>query len=425
MPRISEPYTIIWRNDTKKFQFTLNFAYGLDERVCAQWRRKSFQKLPKELALFWNPKTKTEAKAGVDALVAHLRKKQEEGYALRAAVADITVGEWIEKFINIETSPRTGLNAAENKPYSLNTLDGYKSYYDCHIKNDPVCKLKMSEIEEEDILEYCTRLSVKKKLLKGKDEKIGGSRVFATTVSFMRMTFNEYQKKAKKWFNPFQNIKTPKSNKRPFDALPEEEIFKLFMPGVLIETMELAVCAAMFLSGLRRGEVYALRPEDLDWNTPKIKVCQAWQRLVKKDREMGPTKGKKVRDAPFDPILQRAIKKLWEENGQHEYVFCHKDGKLIGTSWWRRHFDRWLKRAGIELGGRRIVPHSSRHSLASLLEEKKVPIRYIQDLLGHSDLQTTKIYLHSTEKTIRDIGKKISETMEKKPEEKIIEFKVS
>jgi len=35
------------------------------------------------------------------------------------------------------------------------------------------------------------------------------------------------------------------------------------------------------------------------------------------------------------------------------------------------------------------------------------------------------IYLHSTEKTIRDIGQKITKIMEQKPEEKIIEFKVS
>jgi integrase len=48
-----------------------------------------------------------------------------------------------------------------------------------------------------------------------------------------------------------------------------------------------------------------------------------------------------------------------------------------------------------------------------------VSLRYIQELLGHSDLETTKIYLHSTEKTIRDIGKTISKVMENKPEEKL------
>ena len=59
------------------------------------------------------------------------------------------------------------------------------------------------------------------------------------------------------------------------------------------------------------------------------------------------------------------------------------------------------------------MPHCARHSLASLLEDKGVPERYIQEMLGHSNLKTTRKYLHSTGKTIRDIGRKISEVMEK------------
>jgi site-specific recombinase XerD len=118
------------------------------------------------------------------------------------------------------------------------------------------------------------------------------------------------------------------------------------------------------------------------------------------------------------------------ENGEHEFVFCWKEGKIIGSSWVKRNFKKWLNRAGIELSGRRIVPHSSRHSLASLLESRGVSLRYIQELLGHSDLKTTMIYLHSTEKTIRDIGAKISEAMEQSPEQKpednkVLNFKVS
>jgi len=279
----------------------------------------------------------------------------------------------------------------------------------------------MSEVEEEDILEYITRLSIKKfiKIKDGKEilgREIGGSRTFAAVIAFMRLTFNEYQKKAKRWFNPFQYMDPPKSDQKSWDALTEDEVLKLFQPGVLKDTMELAVCSAMFLSGLRQAEIPALRPEDLDWYTPKINVCHGWQRFRKKDMVLGPTKGKKVRQAPFDPILQEAIKKIWEENGKHEYVFCNKDGKKIGSSYFKYRFKRWLKAAGIELKGRRIVPHSSRHSLASLLEDKGVSLRYIQELLGHSNLRITKIYLHSTEKTIRDIGMKISEAMEQKTE---------
>jgi site-specific recombinase XerD len=85
----------------------------------------------------------------------------------------------------------------------------------------------------------------------------------------------------------------------------------------------------------------------------------------------------------------------------------------------------WLERAGIKTDGRDLVPHSSRHSLASLLEERGVSLRHIQDLLGHSDLKTTIRYLHSTDSTIRKIGEKITEARQKEPEQNVVEFKTS
>jgi len=419
-------FTVFRRSDSKSYRFSLNPTCGLLERVCAEWYRVSFQNLPAELAHLRNPKNKNAAEAAAQALILYLKKKQEEeGSARRVSVDDITVGDWIKKFTELDTSPRTGINASKNRPFSCETLNSYKGYYNLHIKNDPICNLKMAEVEEEDILEFITRLSVSK-LRDGR--QMGGTRKFVLVISFVRTAFNSFQRKNKQQTNPFQYIEKPSYYKTIRDALTEDEMVKLFMPGVLTDTMELAVCAAIFLSGLRRAEVSALRPEDLDWKTPKITVCQSWQLFNSKNKVLGPTKGKKERKAPFDPILQAAIKKLWQENGEHEYVFCLKDGKTIGSSWIKGRFPKWLKRAGIELGGRNIVPHSSRHSLASLLETKGVSLRYIQNLLGHSDLKTTKGYLHSPEKIIRDIGKTISEEIqsaEHKPEEKIIEFKVS
>jgi len=422
MSRSKKPFTVTRRKDSKTYQLSLNTSCGLPERVCNEWKRKSFQLLPEELANHRQPKTKPAAETAVYALIQCLKKKIDEGgSARRATTDDITVGAWIEKFTTIETSPRTGFNAAGNRPYSLNTLDSYKSYFYCHIKDDPICQLKMAEIEEEDVLEYVTRLSIKK--FTRKKGTMGGSRTFSAVIVFMQLTFNEYQRKSKRWFNPFQYMKAPKSNRQSWDALTEDEVVKLFKPGVLLDLLDLCLCASMFLSGLRRGEIPALRPEFLDWHTPKIRVSNAWQRLDKKDKVLGPTKGKKTRDAPFDPILQEAIKKLWAENGQYEYVFTvkRKNGtlKTVGPALVQKRFKKWLARAGIELKGRRIVPHSSRHSLASMLEERGVSLRYIQDLLGHSDFKTTKIYLHSSEKTIKDIGGKISKAMKQISEEKI------
>jgi site-specific recombinase XerD len=379
--------------------------------------------LPDELADHRSPKNGDYADAAAQALIYYLKKKLEtEGSARRIKLEDVMVGEWVKKFTAVETSPRSEINVSENRPNSIDTIENYLGYFERHIREDPLMDLKMTEVEEQDVLDFSKRMSVKKL----KDGRLmGGTRTYVGVVKFVRMTFKTYQVKNKRWINPFQGIKEPKYKKQVRDALTEDEVVMLFSPGVLRNTMELAVCACMFLSGLRCAEIFALKPECLDFHTPKIKVKAAWQCFNKKTmRILGTIKGKNDRVAPFDPILQEAIKKLWEENGKHEFVFCQKDGKLPSASWFNRNFHRWLKRAGIEQDGREIVPHSSRHSLASLLESRGVPLRVIQDMLDHAHMKTTKGYLHSTEKTIRDVGEKISEAMNQEPQN-IIAFKVS
>jgi integrase len=117
----------------------------------------------------------------------------------------------------------------------------------------------------------------------------------------------------------------------------------------------------------------------------------------------------KYRKIPFPLLLQEAIKELWAANGKHEFVFCRKDGKLPGANYIRRHLSHWLKDAGISLEGRKIVPHSARHSIASALEARGVPQRYIGDMPGHSNLKTTRGYLHTVSGAINDMGTKIDE----------------
>ena len=203
------------------------------------------------------------------------------------SVEDIRVGAWIEKFTELKTSPRTGINASKNRPYSYDTLDSYKSYYRLHIKDDPICSLKMTEVEEEDVLEFITRLSASK-CKDGSGRQLVGTRKFVLVVSFIRTAFNSYQRKNKTLANPFQYIDKPTYHKAIRDALTENEVIKLFMPGVLQNTLELAVYAVMFLSGLRRAEVSALWPEDLDWVTSRITICQSWQRFNERTPKTSP-----------------------------------------------------------------------------------------------------------------------------------------
>jgi len=424
MGRIANPFNILERPDGK-FQFTLNHTCGLPQRVCAEWRRRGFNALPDELANYRNPNSMPQAKASVQVLIAFLKKKQEtEGSARRAQTEDITVGDWLEKFTAIETSPRAGINAAENKPYSASTLKGYKKDFNLHIKNDPICKLKMVEVEEEDAFEFITRISVKKQKC---GKPMGGTRTFVKIMKFVRMAFKAFGQKRTnyRWINPFQYTKAPKYKSPKRAYLTEQEMLMFFNPGVLRDTMEFCVCSALYLAGLRRGEVFALKPEDLDWATPKINLCRAWQCFDSADRVLGPLKEKRPREAPFDPILQEAVKKLWKENGQHEFVFSKKNGETPKHVWLKKHFRLWIERAGINLNGRNITPHSSRHSLASLLENRGVSLRYIQEMLGHSKLETTKIYLHTPDNVIREMGAKLIEARKEQEKKEILDFKVS
>jgi len=167
--------------------------------------------------------------------------------------------------------------------------------------------------------------------------------------------------------------------------------------------------------------VFALKPEDLDWRTPKITVRRAWKNFDYKYRKIGPPKSKRSRTILFDEFLQQAIKKLWEENGQHEFVFSYKDGTIPGPSWIKGRFKKWIVRAGIDLNGRNLTPHSSRHSLASVLEARGVPLRQIQEILGHLSMKTTKRhYLQITDRMLRDMSNKTSEAREEEKPDNVL-----
>jgi hypothetical protein len=98
MARIGEPYVVKKRGNS--FQFTLNPTCGLPQRVCDDWQRRSFKSLPDELFNYRNPKTKPDAKANARILIAFLKKKMETGGSARRVVTeDITVGDWLRKFI--------------------------------------------------------------------------------------------------------------------------------------------------------------------------------------------------------------------------------------------------------------------------------------------------------------------------------------
>jgi integrase/recombinase XerD len=412
MPRIQRPFIVRKRTDTKKFIIVINPASGLPSHICKQWDRVSFSNFPPELSQYRDPKTKTVAENGALALIRYLNAQDipPPPEPPQVPADEITVGNWLLKFTTLNDNPRSARLIAESLPYSPDTIEGYRQRYEQYLKGDPFLDLKMTKIEESDALSFVGRIGIKKTT---DARTLVGTRTFVVLICFVRMAFNEYAKEHKTWLNPFNHIKAPKQkNSVSRDIIEGNEIIKLFAPDIIVDPLQKAVCTAMFFAGLRRSEIWGLKPEDLDWRTPRIKIQHAWKRFNSKVRELGDPKCHQTRETIFPPQLQVAIRQLWEANGKHEFVFCRADGSQPSAGYIKYWLPRWLKKAGIKLEGRIIVPHSSRHSFASMLETDGVPLRYIQKILGHNTLQTTRGYLHEPTDSISRIGQQAGKLTE-------------
>ncbi len=86
------------------------------------------------------------------------------------------------------------------------------------------------------------------------------------------------------------------------------------------------------------------------------------------------------------------------------FVFCKKDGTKYCGNYVSRKFKNACKAAGLE---KEIHFHSLRHSFASNLAQKGVPLYTIKELLGHSSITTTEIYSHLNMDSLREAIKKL------------------
>jgi len=143
-------------------------------------------------------------------------------------------------------------------------------------------------------------------------------------------------------------------------SLKEEE-FALLLKNTLKAHHKIAFLLG-FGAGLRVSEVVNLRAQDIDFKGKKILIRQG---KGLKDRVVPLPKGFKIRMIDYLPkCSQRSL---------------------------QRAFKSSLKRSGIEREGLKF--HSLRHSFATHLLEKGMPINQLQLLMGHSNIKVTSIYL--------------------------------
>ncbi len=136
-------------------------------------------------------------------------------------------------------------------------------------------------------------------------------------------------------------------------------------------------------TGLRRGELLALRWEDVNIAKSVVDV----QRSVWKDIEVAP-KGGRSRKVPLSADAKEALRSL-PSRFKKGYVFGRGDVRLT-TGEIQYPMIAASKKAGMK----RVGWHVLRHTFASQLAMKGVPLRVIQEWMGHSTIAMTERYAH-------------------------------
>lgn len=192
-------------------------------------------------------------------------------------------------------------------------------------------------------------------------------------------------------------ISRPKLQKRLPRALTVEEVDLLL--DITLNTpfdyRNKAMLELMYGAGLRVSELVSLTLNQIDLENGLIRI-------------MG--KGRKEREIPIGEYGVYYLKLYLEHRGmliknhrQEDALFLNNHGKQIT----RQGFFKILKQLLLDKGlNPDVSPHTLRHSFATHLLSHGADLRSIQEMLGHSDISTTKIYTHVSDEKVEADYKK-------------------
>jgi integrase len=148
-------------------------------------------------------------------------------------------------------------------------------------------------------------------------------------------------------------------------------------------------------TGLRIGELLALRWEDIDLVSARLVV----RRTLWNGQE-GLPKGGRSREVPLCETALTALKR--HRHLKSYYVFCGPDGSRLTHSIVKSIVPRTCQKAGL---AKRVTWHHLRHTFASHLVMRGVALKAVQELLGHATIDMTMRYAHLSPHINRDAVK--------------------
>jgi len=211
-------------------------------------------------------------------------------------------------------------------------------------------------------------------------------------VASIRSLYNYCEKKRMIDDNPADQIHTPKAEKKAPVILTFEQVERLLTQpdkSTVAGSRDTAMLELLYASGIRVSELMALNVGDIDLELSYVK-CNS---------------GSKSRVIPVGRMAKDALTKylgIYREQllqGDNDALFLNYYGKRLSRQGFWKIIKGHCKDADLTAS---VTPHTLRHSFASHLIQNGADLKSVQELLGHSDISTTQMYVALNKKKVNE-----------------------
>jgi len=261
------------------------------------------------------------------------------------------------------------------------TLEGYESFLRIHLV-DYFADKPIDQITKRDVESF-----VACQIRKGQSVKS-----VRNHLGLLHSIFDFAMRRDWVLSNPCKLVDKPRAAVTDADVryLDQIELDALLMatPESDLGRVDRAIYVTAAMTGMRQGELLALRWSDVDWPAQRIRVRQNFVR-----GQFGSPKSKRsTRSVPLADAVGGELDRLHQHtayDADSDLVFCHPHtGRPMERSRLLKRYKAALKRAGV----REVRFHDLRHTFGTRMAAAGVPMRTLQEWMGHRDFKTTLIY---------------------------------
>ncbi len=379
-----QPYTKTWK---------------LPEAWWIWSEKKQNKELNKVIANFENECKTGEIKTKKELKVERAKQAKLEAERIEAEAKKLSVSDAFEKFL---------IKNQDDK--KRNTITGYKTTMKRFIEFSE--NKKIENITKEDCqsyIDYLKKCGIEVSTIR---------KHYATLSGFLNWCVSEKLISN----SPLAGITKPKDTrpKKVAQFFTEEEIQKIIKCAENEPIKWKLLINLMAESGMRRGEIVALRWEDVSNNDFKIQVVNNAQYTEYDGSYDTTTKSGESREVYVSKRIIDLLKewkelqfKVAREMGLPDpiFIFTHLDsGERINP----QAPTAYLRRFGKKYGIADCHPHKFRHTVATLMIKNGVNVKTVSEILGHSCIEITlKLYVHSDKDAQQKANEKLVSVMRK------------